>query len=79
MPRLNPAWVQKVREEVTEPDGAGGFQNSIDRTISVNAAAKALIVMLSEAGRPFKVHNLGAGVKRITTNTDTCPCCKRKL
>ena len=37
-----------------------------------------LIQALAKADRLFKVYNLGAGVSRITTETDVCPCCKRK-
>lgn len=38
-----------------------------------------IILELNHANIPFKVYNLGSGVKKITTNTDTCPCCKKKL
>lgn len=44
------------------------------------AQAKTFVVTeLTKRGIPFKLYNLGAGVVKITTNTDTCPCCKRKL
>jgi hypothetical protein len=56
-----------------------GETGSLDVTISFNLAAQAIIELLSNRNKPFKVYNLGAGVKRITTNTDICPCCKRKL
>lgn len=48
-------------------------------TTTVNLAIQWLVVKLSESGRRYIIHNLGAGVKQITTNTDTCPCCKKKL
>lgn len=51
----------------------------IDETISFNKAAQYLITLLSHFNRPFKVYNLGCGVKRITTITDQCPCCKANL
>jgi len=51
----------------------------IDETTGCNVAIRWLIINLSSRGTPFKLHNLGAGVKRVTTDTDTCPCCKRKL
>lgn len=51
----------------------------IDETIAANMAAQWLITYLTVHNKPFKVYNLGAGVKRITTETETCPCCKRKL
>jgi uncharacterized protein with PIN domain len=28
---------------------------------------------------PYKLYNLGAGLKTITTDTNICPCCKREL
>lgn len=52
---------------------------SIDRTTRQSFAAAWLIKKLSDAGRFFKVYNLGAGVRRITTETDICPCCKKKI
>lgn len=51
----------------------------IDETVSFNKAIQWLIVKLTHHSIPFTLYNLGAGVKRITTDTDTCPCCKRKL
>lgn len=38
-----------------------------------------LIAELTRRNVPFKVYNMGAGVVKIVTNTDTCPCCKKKL
>ena len=70
--RVNPAWVLEMRK-------AADNRKKIDATLSFNAAAQELIQILSFRDIPFKIYNLGAGVKRITTETDTCPCCKRKL
>jgi hypothetical protein len=69
---INPRWAQGIRDKLN----AGG---TIDETISFNKAAQWLIEVLSHMNKPFAVYNIGAGVKRITTVTDTCPCCKRKL
>lgn len=52
---------------------------SIDAISVSTEATQWLIASLSRHGTPYKVHSLGAGVKRITTDTDTCPCCKRVL
>jgi hypothetical protein len=70
--QVNPTWAEKVAKQVRE-----GYE--VDRTIAFNKAAQYLIQILTKYNRPFKIYNLGAGVKRITTNTDTCPCCKRRL
>lgn len=70
--RVNPSWIKDIKESIEK-------HRSIDRTISYNKAAQVLIEILIAQDIPFKVYNLGAGVKRITTNTETCPCCKRKL
>jgi hypothetical protein len=42
-------------------------------------AAQALIEWMSKNNIAFKVYNLGAGVKRITSDTDICPCCKKNF
>ena len=52
---------------------------SIDEVLSYNKAAQWLIAQLCKMDIPFKVYNAGVGVKRITTDTDVCTCCKRKL
>lgn len=68
--RVNPSWLKERKEEIRK-----GY--IIDITTSFNKAAQTLIILLKDT--PFRVYNLGAGVKRITTKTDICPCCKRKL
>lgn len=47
----------------------------IDEIISFNKATQWLISYLAERKIAFKVINLGAGVKRITTNVNICPKC----
>ena len=69
---LNPDWVKEMRRKRK-------MGELIDQTITSNLPAKWLIAYLSKNNTPFKIHNLGAGVKRITTDTDTCPICKKKL
>lgn len=51
----------------------------IDEVCSKSWVASWLVTKLARLNKPFKIFNLGAGVKRITTDTDTCPCCKRKI
>jgi len=70
--RVNPNW---IKEQLTILRETG----KLDTTTSYNPAIQALIVYLTNNGKSFKLYPLGAGVKRLTTETDTCPCCKRKL
>lgn len=70
--RVNPNWLADRQEEWYST-------HQINTAISYNAAAQALIEWLAKQNIPFKVYNMGAGVKKITTETDTCPCCRRKL
>ena len=76
--RVHPEWIEKIRDEYNKSVEQERKVN-IDRTTSFLPAAQWLITFLSGLGIPFKVTNLGAGVKRITTETDICPCCKKKL
>ena len=66
--RISTTW----RTDILELLDAG---QPIDRTISFNKATQWLIMTLSQRGVAFKLINLGAGVKRITTETDVCPKC----
>ena len=71
--KVNPAWQKEIMSNL-ETDGY------LDFTSSYNASIQWLIQELSERKIPFKLHQLGAGVKRvITKDIDTCPCCKKKL
>ena len=72
MTRVSPKWLKERKEEIRK-----GYL--IDITLTFSKAIQALIILLTEAEIPFKLYNLGAGVKRITTKTDVCPCCKKKL
>jgi len=74
MARVHPNWIKARQQEIKETP------YEIDVTISYNPAAQWLISALSEVGIPYKLYQLGAGVKRITTkDIDTCPCCKQLL
>ena len=70
--RLNPKWLGAAVDEL---DKTG----KLSRTTECNAGIQSIILLLNRRNIPFKLYNLGAGVKRVTTDTDTCPCCKRKL
>jgi len=54
-------------------------EETIDETLSFTKSVQWLIITLTHFNIPFKIYNLGAGVKRITTDTDVCPCCKKSL
>ena len=69
---INPKWTERIIEQ--ERTG-----KPIDEVSDHSITSQWLIVFLSKKNIPFKVTNLGAGVKRITTITDECPMCKRKL
>jgi hypothetical protein len=70
--RVNPEWLKQQLTILRET-------GKLNVTNSYNPAIQSLIVYLTNKGRNFKVYNLGAGVKCLTTETDICPCCKRKL
>jgi len=72
-------WMNKLNDEIKMYDHVTPELTVISHTTSFNKAAQYMIIRLSEENIPFKVYNLGAGVKKITTETDKCPCCKRKL
>ena len=69
---ISKAWAEGV---VAKLDAG----EAIDVTTSFNKAIAWLIEVLSRRNIPFKLYQLGAGVKRVTTDTDCCPMCKRKL
>jgi len=70
--RVNPNWLSEKLHTLD-------YTGELDVTVSYNKAAQSLIEALSVRDKMFKVYNLGAGVKRITTDTEVCPCCKRKI
>jgi len=70
--RLNLQWIARVNDLILS-------SNPIDEVTGFMPAKQWLITQLTKAKRPFKLYQLGSGVVRITTNTDACPCCNRKL
>ena len=69
---VSPTWKENIEIKINQTI-------KIDEITGYNKAAQWLITRLSQVNIPYKVYNLGAGVKRITTDTDTCPCCKHKV
>lgn len=51
----------------------------IDATSGETIALKWLVQKLAICGVPYRVYKLGLGVTRVTTDTDTCPCCGKKV
>ena len=69
---VSPQWKTRIQEKLA-------CRQRIDETLTHNKAAAWLIAELADRGFPFRVYNLGAGVKRVTTDTDVCPCCRKPL
>jgi len=70
MRRISTAWLDKAIQDYKE-------FGKLERTSSFNKAIQALIIRLDSKDIKYKLYNLGAGVKKLTTDTDICPCCKR--
>ncbi len=70
--KINPSWQNEIMSSILQ-------NKKIDSTITFTAAAKWLVAILAKHGVPFKIHKLGLGVVRITTDCDTCPCCGKKI
>ena len=70
--QLDTKWVVAIEESLRN-------WQPINETLTDRLTLQFLILRLLKDGRPFKVYTLGAGGKRITTDTETCPCCNKKL
>ena len=66
---LREDWKMAMQDRIT----SGGFT---EYTSAITVAMTWLALRLAERGIPFKVLNLGAGVKKITTKVDICPKCR---
>ena len=65
---VNPKWLAERESEILQ-------DQKIDQTLTELCSQRALIALLARFSRSFKVINLGAGVKRITTEVNTCSKC----
>jgi hypothetical protein len=73
--RVNPAWVDEIERRFIEtPEGQVFKVNT-----TFQQQAQAVILMLLRHKKVFKIYNLGAGIKQITTEIEKCPLCKQKL
>ncbi len=75
--KLNPKWINEMNAEINATRNDTG--KIFERILTYPPSKAWLVTALASYNIPFKVYNLGAGVSRITTDTDTCPCCKKPL
>jgi hypothetical protein len=76
--RINPKWEDKIRSEIAEyldRRASGYAPKHIDETSSFSASVQWLVCLLSKKGIAFKVVQLGAGVRRVTTDVAICTKC----
>lgn len=69
----SPATRAKLRDTIDDTVRAGDV---FEQVTSCNVWAKIVVLALTGRGVPFKVLQMGAGVKKITTQVDVCPRCK---
>ena len=72
--RLNPAWKYRIIDDLEQYKRSNG-RNHVVRTESMTSAIQWMVMRLVADGIPFRLINLGAGVKQITTDTTVCPKC----
>lgn len=65
---LKESWKKEIEESIINC-------TFTEFTSSLNIAIRFIIICLDKAKTPFKVINLGAGVKKVTTKMDICPKC----
>ena len=72
MTKLNPMWQEDTIDKLND---AIINERVFQVTVSHTKAANWLINHLDQHAIPFTVCNLGAGVRKITTDTSICPKC----
>jgi len=72
MKRISSTWMAEIESSILQ-------NKKIDIVSGETIAMKWLIETLAKYGKSFKVYKLGLGVSRVTTETDICPCCLKKL
>ena len=72
MTRLNPKWQEATIDKLND---AIINERVFQISLSDAQAIKWLIIHLDQHAIPFTVCNLGAGVRKITTDTSICPKC----
>lgn len=71
--RVNPNWIKRIVREYKESKNKEDFK--LDEVLSYNPATQWLVSYLTKNGVAYKIINLGAGVKRITTDVKVCSKC----
>lgn len=71
--RVDPKWLADQKQFIGDSLRTN-FPYSV--ITSYNKAAQAVVYYLTDNQIPFKVLNMGAGVKKITTDVSVCPKCK---
>ena len=72
MAKVDQKWRARILGEIKA-------ETFCEAVVKHNVNAKYLIALLADLDyRPFKVINLGAGVKRIVLAEHICPTCKGK-
>lgn len=79
MLRINPAWKKETEEKIARANPRRGDRDHFAITLAWSQSIQWVIMELDQREIPFRVYSLGAGVKKITTDTDCCPCCKKSL
>ena len=69
---LNTIWFNKQLDTYKE---TGKLELRLTGTVGL----QALVMHFSKKEIPYRITQLGAGVKLFTTDTNICPCCKQKL
>lgn len=69
---INSAWQKEMLAKIDA-------HQQIDVTSGFTKGITWLVEVLTRRDIPFALYNAGAGVKRVTTDTEKCPCCKRVL
>lgn len=77
---LEPNWASQNRTKIEQKGMAliSGMLTSatpLEWVLDSNLASSYIVKHLTLNNVPFKVLNMGAGVKKITTAVDTCPKC----
>lgn len=70
--RVNPKWLAEETAKFTSANQQGHIHSV---NLGFALGIKELILNLADRNVPFKIVNLGGGVKRITTDVSVCPKC----
>jgi len=71
--RLHQWWIDEMTEKMTS-FRAGG--DPIEITTAESNVKSWMVINFDKFKIPFAVYSLGAGVSKITTDTQVCPKCK---